>query len=93
MTIKLDPAVAQTQRVTLLLNELSPPSNRPPYAYRFAAPPPSPQAEPPVAERIAIPIADVVPGDYLARVQVDGAESPLDVDETGAFSGPKVSIQ
>jgi len=31
-------------------------------------------------------------GGYLARVRVDGAESPLEVDSSGKFSGPIVTI-
>jgi hypothetical protein len=34
----------------------------------------------------------VVPGDYLLRAQVDGAESPLAVDGNGLYVSPRVTI-
>ena len=33
-----------------------------------------------------------IPGDYLLRVQVDGAESPLAADVNGAYVSPRVTI-
>ena len=78
--------------MALLLNELAPPSDRPARAYRFAAPPRGGQEGPPGAAVVTVPTADVTPGDYLVRVQVDGAESPLDIDDNGAHVGPMVSI-
>src|SRR4029078_6499049 len=84
--VQLDPAVAATQRVVLLLNEFQPPASPPAgtaaRAYSFVAPPrislQSPPPNPPPHQTlISIPINGVQPGAYLVRVQVDGAESPL----------------
>jgi hypothetical protein len=37
-------------------------------------------------------IPGVSPGDYLVRIQVDGAESPLETDNEGLYCSPKVAI-
>ncbi|OQA39754.1 MAG: hypothetical protein BWY52_03049 [Chloroflexi bacterium ADurb.Bin325] len=36
-------------------------------------------------------LGDVAAGDYLARVQIDGAESPLIADDAGRYVGPRVT--
>lgn len=90
VTVTLNPDIGSGQRVVLLLNELS---NTDPAAYTFVA-------EPPTADTnsITIPISGVQTGDYLVRVQVDGAESPLTVDTNEAsptfnqYIEPKVTI-
>jgi hypothetical protein len=95
ITLNFTPRVGIHQRVVLLLNEFNAPLTRPPFAYRFDAPftPPNP-ADTSVAS-IVTRVAEVAAGDYLVRVQVDGAESPLDpgVDpDNPFFSDPKVTI-
>ena len=103
VTVKLSPPVAQAQRVTLLLNELNPPSTRAAHAYSFdSAPHNRPAdpvlnrpADPPETDTLTFPIAGVQPGDYLARVRVDGADSPLQKDpdpNNPVYVGPKVTI-
>jgi len=92
--VTFDPAVEKTQRVVLLLNELNPPSERSPNAYRFDAPKNNGITDESVTETIQIsfPISGVASGQYLVRVQVDGAESPLEVGPDGRYSGPQVTI-
>jgi len=103
--VTLDPKVTQTQRVTLLLNEfnLNPPDDRPARAYSFDSVPhnrpedPSTHrpADPPETDTLTFLIAGVAAGDYLVRVQVDGAESPLEQDPHDnypAYVRPKVTI-
>ncbi len=85
VTVKLSPMVRLRQRVVLLLNELNP-SASPAKAYSFNA-----QARTEDSDTIVFQIGKVAPGDYLARVQVDGAESPLDLEDNG-YTGPKVEI-
>jgi hypothetical protein len=41
---------------------------------------------------IVFPLSFVAPGTYLLRAQVDGAESPLGVDGSGAFASPAITI-
>lgn len=95
LTIK--PAVWETQRVVLLLNEfmptpLSPPVNKIPLSYSFQAPSRAVLSPPGPTENITIPITGVKSGTYLVRIQVDGAESPLETDSEGRYNSPTVSI-
>jgi hypothetical protein len=41
---------------------------------------------------IVFPVSFVAPGAYLLRAQVDGAESPLVTDGSGAFVSPAITI-
>jgi hypothetical protein len=75
VTVKLTPQVGQRQGVALLLNEFQPTAIQA-RAYSFSA-----ETRAADTDTIEFQISKVVPGDYLVRVQVDGAESPLDVDK------------
>jgi len=98
--VTFDPKVGKTQRVVLLLNEFNPPPDRLPNAYTFNAPKDNGITDENITETaiISFPISGVKPGEYLVRVQVDGAESPLTVDTNPAsptfnqYIGPKVTI-
>jgi hypothetical protein len=90
VTLKVAPAIGRAQRVVLLLNQIDPPSDQP-AAYTFNAPARDPQTAPETDESITIPIQGVNKATYLVRVQVDGAESPLDV-VAEQYAGPKVDI-
>jgi hypothetical protein len=80
VSITFNPKVGKKQRVVLLLNEFNPPVNRPAYAYRFDAPNRDTLAEPDETDTLDFAISGVVSNKYTVRVQVDGAESALDVD-------------
>lgn len=91
VTLTVSPAVRDPQRVVLLLNEINAPPSRGAAAYSFAArrdvlSPPGSTAT------VEVAVTDVFPGSYLARLQVDGAESVLASDATGAFVAPLVGI-
>jgi hypothetical protein len=99
MDITLDPPVSSSQNVVLLLNQVPPAGSPPasPLSYSFLAPPmysllSPPAAPPPPSHVIHIPYLGVVPGQYLVRVQVDGAESLLTQDSNGVFNGPQVTL-
>jgi len=95
VTVKLAPPVAKAQRVSLLMNELNPPADRAARAYRIDSAPHNRLAEPPETDTLTFPIAGVTAGDYLARVEVDGADSPLEqgADENNpVYIGPKMTI-
>ncbi len=85
ITVKFQPKIAKTQRVVLLLNEIS---NNNPIAYSF-----------PVAvdnddtDVMTISVTNIKPGTYLVRVQVDGAESPLHINQSGEYNAPQVIIK
>ncbi len=96
--LTVSPAVGREQRVRLLLNELSPPPDRAAYAYGFERKSPyqevfPPNTPPPATSALSIAFKDVRPAQYLVRLQVDGAESPLDTDAaTNAFNAPLADI-
>ena len=100
VTLKVNPAIGDLQRVVLLLNEFVAPSSPPleikSESYSFIAPsrtPLSPPSGPPaVSHSITIPINGVKAGTYLVRLQIDGAESVLTTDANGQFNTPSVTI-
>jgi hypothetical protein len=80
ITLTVSPPIYRGQKVILLLNELSAPDAIP-MAYSFQAAaitPPSPSDS---TENITITVTNVRTGTYLVRLQVDGAESPLQADD------------
>lgn len=70
VTVKVRPAVGKEQRVALLLNERTATD---PHAYSFPVKLTADSAT------IVFPVRHVRPGNYLVRVQVDGAESRLEL--------------
>jgi hypothetical protein len=92
VSVPLVPDVGMAQRVVLLLNEFQAPSTRSPRGYAFTAASRNQPASPALQSTVTVATAGVEPGDYLVRVQVDGAESLLSVDETGQLATPRVSI-
>lgn len=72
VTLHIDLTVSPQQRVTLLLNEAS---SSTPAAYLFDATSRSQETA-----SLIFNLYDVKPGEYLVRVQIDGAESLLEVD-------------
>jgi hypothetical protein len=92
MTVVFDPAVGKGQRVTLYLYEHNAPATRPARAYSF--PPPKDNGiVGPATDTTSIPfvVGNVVPGDYLAYVSVDGADSPLGLS-AGKFDSPRTTV-
>ncbi|GAB7045618.1 DUF4255 domain-containing protein [Catenuloplanes indicus] len=84
VTVQLDVAVLAEQRAVLLLDAVD---GR---GYRFDAP--HPLAEPGVTtDRFTVPVPGVAPGTYLVRVQIDGAQSPLELDGD-VYRGPTVEV-
>jgi hypothetical protein len=102
LTLTVQPAIGDAQRVVLLLNEFIPPTSPPQpitgdaRSYSFGVPsriPLSPPAGPPGASNtLVIPVSGVRAGTYLVRIQVDGAESPLATDAAGHYASPQVTI-
>jgi hypothetical protein len=99
LQVDLDIAVAANQTVLLMLNQLVPPGSPPasPAAYTFPAPPrisleSPPAVPPPPTSQLTIPFSGVIAGDYLIRVQVDGAATPLKQGVDGRYNGPMETI-
>jgi hypothetical protein len=82
VVINVVPSVERTQRVVLLLDQLLNAPNERAQTYRFAAPENNGISNPDQTRTssIRIPIRDVIPGTYLVRMQVDGAESLPEID-------------
>jgi hypothetical protein len=83
-TLTITPVPAREQRIVLMLNRTSPAV---PSSYALPADRRASDAAP-----VVVPLENVVRGEYFARVQVDGAESLLDLDPSSAGFGPKVTI-
>ncbi len=95
-TLRIDcvPPVGPAQRVQLVLNETGLAPGLAPRALTLAAPPSNGVAAP-ATETSSIPfdVAAVPAGQWLMRLQVDGAASPLTVDVlTGLYDGPQVTL-
>ena len=102
LTLSVKPAIGDAQRVVLLLNEFIPLTSPPQsteeiaesYSFTDSSRIPSspPVSSPGASEDIIIPIQGVKAGNYLVRIQVDGAESPLVADAIGQYVSPQVVI-
>lgn len=90
--LTVDPAIKETQRIILLLNEFQAPAGEIPMAYSFPAPVITPHNPPLLLNDITIPVSGVKAGIYLVRIQVDGAESPLQVDAAFNYNAPRVTM-
>jgi hypothetical protein len=92
--VRFDLKVGKTQRVFLLLNELT--NNPKPKGYRLAAPKDNGIPASSLATEVNIidfPVTGIVAaGTYLVRVQVDGAESLLQKDAGGKYFQPRVTV-
>jgi hypothetical protein len=95
ITIKIDPPIAKPQRAVMFMNEANPPNTRAARAYSFDSAPHNKPADPDETDTLVFPIAGVRAGDYLVRIQVDGAESPLEQapdPNNPVYVGPKTTI-
>ena len=93
--LTVEPAIRKDQRVLLLLNELNvvPPSQ--PKAYTFPILTNTLPSPPNNVATITLPtftIQAVKSGSYLVRIQIDGAESPLENAPSGAFNNPSIIL-
>lgn len=76
ITLGVSPPLVVGQRAVLLLNQT--PAATPARAFAFV------KIVDVAGPSITVPIAGVAAGDYLVRLQVDGAESPLDIETNPA---------
>ncbi|MCT7948242.1 DUF4255 domain-containing protein [Ancylothrix sp. C2] len=89
--LRVDVSIGKQQRVLLAMNQKS--ANNP-AAYLFEAPQRRTDTS-----LIVVPVQNVKPGEYLLRLQVDGAESQLTIDTDpnsrtfNQYNSPKVVIR
>lgn len=92
ITVTLEPAVDPEQRVELYLNEYRP-SPGPGASYQFSA-----LERDAITDEVAFDVQGVASGTYLLRVQVNGAETVLEVEEDeanpdfGYYTQPAVTL-
>jgi len=84
LTLAVDLTVGSKQQALLFLNQRS---NSNPISYIFAA-----KLREGDTNTIVFGILNVKAGEYFVRVQIDGAESPLEVDADSGYIGPSVEI-
>jgi hypothetical protein len=85
--LKVQPDAGPQQRVELLLNQLNPPPGAQLFYTIQAAP-----ADITPGGNLTFRANAFQTGTYLVRVRVDGAESPLDLDASGKFTAPQVTV-
>ena len=90
--VNFNPTIGIDQQVVLLLNEKT--SSSPAQSYSFVTPKNNGITATGVIETNVIDFnfEKVMPGDYLLRVQVDGAESPLEQNQVGEYDLPSVTL-
>ncbi len=97
LSVNVNPVVYKEQRIMLLMNELSPPAGAEPKSYSFLLPTIFWEDKESPLTTVSFPISNVRSGDYLLRIQVDGAESPLLslplTNPPGPFTDPHLLIQ
>jgi hypothetical protein len=93
ITATVDPPVGRAQRVAVLLNERGAPAGRPARAHALPAPDGN-GLDPAQAAGATVTVAftGVASGAYVARVQVDGVDSPLATGADGRFETPAVVL-
>ncbi len=88
--LKTIPSINPGQKVALLLNEVT--NSLVVHSYHFPLSAAALQSPPEPTDDIVIPVAGVAPGNYLLRISVDGAESPLGTDAQGRYSSPDIDF-
>jgi hypothetical protein len=82
--VNVTPPIRAGQRVSLLLNQTT---TNDPAAHAFAMP-----AAPADIAQVQVQTNSVAIGQYFVRLQVDGADSPLDLDPASPTFGPTVTF-
>ncbi len=88
ITLQVSPDIHPRQRVVLFLNEIDAGVGVDPASYSFVFSPGIPNQ----VDSVTFKASGVKNGTYLVRIQVDGAESPLEADPNGAYDHPIISI-
>lgn len=90
LTATLDMPIGDTQRVSILLDEIAPAAGTQPRSCQFDAPFPLGTRTDP--QTVTVQVTNVAATSYLVRLQVDGAQSPLGIGPSGTFDSPSVNL-
>jgi uncharacterized protein DUF4255 len=86
INVNVTPLVRKGQRSVLLLDNVP---GGPPASFSFLSNPEVAAAD---TASLKFDLTSVGSGDYFVRIQVDGAESVIDLDPASAHFGPKVTL-
>jgi len=89
LTIQVNPQVHPRQRVVLFLNEINTGTGHTAATYSLVFPP---AAIVNPVNSIIFASSRIKNGTYLVRIQVDGAESPLEANTDGEYDYPSITI-
>jgi hypothetical protein len=84
------PAIGEGQKIILLMNQVDNPPGTTAKAYSFHTSLPS--SPPGPSEDIVVPVSRIEAGNYLLRIRIDGAESPLGTDANGKYNSPLITL-
>lgn len=88
--VTVDVPIGDRQRVSVVLDELDPPAGKHSRTCELTAP--YPLGARPDPRTVAVPLGTTAPARYLARIRVDGAQSPLQTGPDGRFNGPLADL-
>lgn len=92
----VQPPLTSEQQAIVFLNERVPASSpialEPARAYSFQVPNRPPSSPPGPVSHLDVTVTGVPPGDYLVRMQVDGADSAVFPDAQGNYDRPVVTL-
>jgi hypothetical protein len=91
-TLTIDPEVGRLQKGVMMLNELDPAPGSAARAYTFAIASLDTAGAPESSPTIEVPVSGIAAGSYLVRVQIDGAESLLELDGDDNYATPAETI-
>ena len=94
LKLNVSPVAYPGQTLFLILNQFFPggTGSAPALSYSFKAQLIEPSSPPVPTASILAHISGVLPGKYLVRIQIDGAESPILTDANGKYNTPLVTL-
>jgi len=92
--LKVNPVADPGQTLFLILNQYFPgvTGNTAALSYSFKVQLIEPSSPPVPTANVSAHISGVVPGKYLVRIQIDGAESQLLTDANGKYNAPLITL-
>jgi len=86
VTARLQPPPTAKQDIRLILNDLVPSASSAGFTFAGTV------GNNPAIDPITFTLVGVPIGNYIVRVRVDGAETPLALDSNGAYTGPRITV-